>query len=80
MRKSTVSNKEQEQDEEKEIVTMGMEIRVKGTRDEVNIAIDNLAEDAMEQQKWRDVEIDVVAPVEIEMDQQQGIKRYKNDR
>ena len=52
--------------EEEEIVTFGMEIRLTGTREEVGIAIGNLAEDAMEQQKWRDVVVDVVSPVEIE--------------
>ena len=51
--------------EEEEIVTFGMEIRFRGTRDAVGIAIGNLAEDATEQSKWQDVEVHVEEPVEI---------------
>ena len=52
--------------EEEEIVTFGMEIRLTGTRDEVDMAIGDLAEDATEQAKWRNVEVSVEEPVEIE--------------
>ena len=52
--------------EEEEIVTFGMEIRLTGTREEVGIAIGNLASDATEQEKWRDVKVEIDEPVEIE--------------
>ena len=52
--------------EKEEIVTFGMEIRLTGTRDEVDMAIGDLTEDATEQAKWRNVEVSVEEPVEIE--------------
>lgn len=49
-----------------EIVTVGIEIRFSGTRENVDAAIENLAQDADIQSEISKVEVDIEEPVEIE--------------
>jgi hypothetical protein len=54
-------------DTDKEIVRFGIEIVFTGERENVGIAIENLAEDATIQEKLSDVEVEVREPVQREV-------------